>query len=130
MDAQYLQALPLEMLEPLDSSQILTEEDLKCLMEGLELFSSADSDEESKISRYMVDHRIPMLGRRKSNQPSYLCGPPMAPTIEIGQRQKIISVKRQEASARRRRIQGRYAGLETKFIPITQLQGPPSQSKP
>ncbi|ETV91046.1 hypothetical protein H310_14286 [Aphanomyces invadans] len=91
-----------------------------------------------------IDSRIPQLSRLPtytSYRPplvgSFVCGPPIAvkhlsredrvgrwkeKKRNRGATSKVVFESRQQVAAKRRRINGRFAGVETQFVPVTAFQ--------
>ncbi|EQC33739.1 hypothetical protein SDRG_08841 [Saprolegnia diclina VS20] len=99
-----------------------TDADLEWLEEGFAAFFP----DEAPSSRPATDARLPMVRRPiLLDGRCYSFSSPSSPVTKPPPvRTRAFSLRRQEASAKRRRIKGRYAGFEKPFLPITALQGP------
>ncbi|KAG9399264.1 hypothetical protein AC1031_012221 [Aphanomyces cochlioides] len=124
-----------------DDSDALVVDTFACMFEMLEekppirapaMVSSPSSTIDVRVPQLHVDSRIPQLSyvpptRVSSNiARSFVCGPPIVSFSKPSTRQarQFENKKvRQQVAAKRRRIGGRFAPLETRFVPLSAFQG-------
>ncbi|KAF0727174.1 hypothetical protein Ae201684P_019494 [Aphanomyces euteiches] len=128
-----------------DDSDALVVDTFACMFEMLEekpptkkttsapaMVSSPSSTINVRVPQLHVDSRIPQLSyvpptRVSSNiATSFICGPPIVSISKPSTRQarQFENKKvRQQVAAKRRRIGGRFAPLETRFVPLSAFQG-------